>query len=832
MSNHSAIIDALKERHTDEKVTYACCAANGCWDANCILRVRSKGGKVTAIEPDDSINRGIAREDAYIGDRKVDEGMVQMRPCVMGHSWKAELYAEDRITKPMKRVGGRGHGNGHFEEISWEEAIDTISGKLRETVARFGKASILHTHLTFFEISGFPLWPYMEGPVASWSDHSTSGNNAGEVAHIGYSTVRNVFQGQPGSLVGYEAPDLFNSKLIIMWGWDPLVGWHGAVPYYLKLAKERGAKVICIDPRYTLSAEVLSDQWIPIRPGTDLAMMLAMTQVILSEDLTDKKFCEQWVEQEGLAKYKNYVMGGEDGEAKTPEWAEKICGVPAQTIRELARLYARSGPVHLQAHYSISKRHYGDYANSAAILLQAITGNLAIPGGCQTGSCLVTAGHMPSAPDGFAEFQKAPPEHFPKPVMVLNKLAEAVLLRDDLESGKITEQDYRHAIGCPDGSPTPNIQFVFFGNNWLNTLHDTNKRLKAAEKLHFTCGYGWRKGSPTVEYLDIVLPAPIFQFESTDPYHLNMQRFRMGPGGMNNYMFYTTKSVNPPEGVRPIEWFWTQVANKLGFGEKYNPLLKDTPWDKWDEEVEKLYAKAYEKWRKDEDGRLAAAGIKDLPAWEDFLKNPVVRVPIDTPFHAFKNTIGTGKDVFLTPSGKVEPYSNFIATRDISRLWGGKMDPMPRWKPTYMHEPPHDSFFSPRTRDYPLSMVTPVSLYRQLSAHDRNELLRDCYSHRVWLNPADAKSRDILDNDEVMVYNDRGQAIMRAYVTSKIMPGTTAIHFGGWFTPNDIKTETSPYGIDTRGNCNLFIPDQHLPHAVNSILTAGLVEVKKFGGAK
>ncbi|MCU0581089.1 MAG: molybdopterin-dependent oxidoreductase [Syntrophales bacterium] len=827
--NREKLIRDLMDRHEEEKVTYTCCTQNGCWDANCILKVRTKNGKLTAIETDDSINANRGREDAYLTKEQIDQGMVQQRPCVMGHSWKGEIDAPTRITKPLKRVGGRGHGNGHFVEISWDEAIDTIAAKIKETVELFGENSILHTHLTFFEFSSFPLNPYFKGAIASWSDHSVSGTLAGEKAHLGYEPAKNVFAGQGKSLVGYEAPDLFNSKLIVLWGWDPLVGWHGSVSYYLKLAKERGAKIIVIEPRYTLSTEVLADQWIPIRPGTDAAMMLAVAQVFYEEKLWDRAFVDRFVEPEGFEKFRRYLMGEEDGEVKSPEWAEEICAVPAETIRAFARLYAASAPVHLQCHYSVSKRHYGEYATTASILLQAMTGNIARPGGCESGSVLVTPTHFPSLPDVNAEFNRANREFTPHVCMVNNKLAEAVTLRPKYDAGEITEAEYRAAIGCPEGSPLPNIQFVFFGNNWLNNLQDLNKRLKAASMLHFTCGLGWHINSPTVQFMDIVIPAPIHQLESTDPFHLDAKRFRTGPGGMNNYMFYCGKALNPPGEIRPVEWFWTQIANKLGVGEKYNPKLKDVPWDKWDEEVEKLYRAAYEKWIKDENGALQVAGI-ELKPWEEFLKNPVIRVPIDEPFHAFKNTIADGTEAFLTPSGKIEFYSGLVADTDISKRWGGKIDPLPRWKPSYMTEPPRDSYFSPRTRNYPLSMVTPVSLYRDLSCHDQNPLLRDCYNHRLWISPADAKKRGIRDNDAVEVFNEYGRTHMRAYVTSKIIPGTVAIHFGAWYMPDENKTEDMPYGMDTRGSCNFLIGDVHLPHVVNSILTAGLVEVKKLGG--
>lgn len=820
------VVQNLQERHEGDQCFYHTCLQNACWDVSCIVRSRVKDGILTAIEPDDSINKGAGRED--VDEENINKGLVQARACVMGHAWKKEMYTPTRILYPMKRVGGKGFGQGYFERITWDEALDTIAEKIKEVIDLYGPYSILHTQYSFFRTSSFPLGPYLKAGVATWGDHSTSGHTAGERFHLGFDLVKALITGESEHFVGYEAPDLFNSNLIVLWGHNPLVGWFGPTSYYMKLAKERGVPIIVIDPRYTTSAEVLGDQWIPIRPGTDLAMMMAVAYVLYEEDLYDHEYVEKYVEPEGFEKWRNYLFGGEDGQHKTPEWAEEICTVPAETIRAFARLYAKSKPVHLQYHYGPAKRHLGEYSASAAMLLQAMTGNLTIPGGCQTGCTLVTPMRMPLP---VADFQKAPPEYAAPVCLNNNKMAEAVLMREKYDNGEITETEFRRAIGCPPESPLPNIQMAIFENNWLNNQHHVNKRLEAAAKLHFSWGFMWHHNQPTAQWMDIVLPGPIHMFETTDTYLLGQQRFMSGPAGLRNYFVYSQKAVNPPGEVRPKDWVFTQIANRLGIGEKYNPLLKDVPWDKWDEEVEKIYKKAYEEWAKDEYGWLDSIGVKPKP-WEEFLKEPVVRVPIDEPYHPYKSTVESGGNPFDgTLSGKIEFSSKYLETTDLRNTdFGGRMDPMPVWEPSYMNEPANDSFYHPKTKKYPLSLVTPVSIYRQHSCNDNNPLLRDCYRHAVWMNPADAKARGIQDDELVMVYNEYAEMVIPAYVTSKMMPGTASIHHGAWYQPNTIQTERMPYGIDRRGACNLLIGDTHLPHALGALLTAGLVEIKKFGG--
>ena len=119
--------------------------------------------------------------------------------------------------------------------------------------------------------------------------------------------------------------------------------------WFIKLARERGKPVIIIDPRYSTAAKTLADQWIPIKPGTDTAMFMAMAYVLFREDLWNKEFVAKYVEPKVFQKWQDYVLGKADGIAKTPEWAETRCAVPAETIRELAMLVGTMKPAWLWA---------------------------------------------------------------------------------------------------------------------------------------------------------------------------------------------------------------------------------------------------------------------------------------------------------------------------------------------------------------------------------------------------------------------------------------------------------------------------------------------------
>ena len=822
------IIDASRERREGERIFYTSCPANGCWDSACVLRCHEKDGKIIAIEPDDSVNKNSSREDC--GWENIWKGNVQMRPCAMGHAWKQELYGETRLLHPMKRIGKKGAGNGYFVPISWEEALDTIASKMIEIKEKYGPYGIFHSQYPSFEKNGFPLAPWWEAGFGAWGEHSCSGHAAGEMFHIGVNMPM-CAKGLADNLPGFEASDIFNSKLFVMWGMDPVVAWFGPTSYYMQLAHEYGCKTIVIDPRYTQSAELLADQWIPIRPGTDLAMMLAVAQVLYEEDLYDHEFVEKWVEPEGFEEWRAYVMGeGEDGLKKTPEWAAPICAVPAETIREFARLYGTTKPVHLQYFYSCAKRHLGDYSAGAAMLLQAMTGNIACAGGCETGACLPTPGRIPTP---HADF-KRDMGGYTVPVLFNNNcLTEILATQKDYWEGRISEHDFRMHIGSPsDDAPLPNIQMIIFENNYANNHSNVNKRFAGMADTEFNWGFQWHMNQPTAELCDIILPAPVWQFEGMDEYMYGHQRFVSGPNGMRNYFTFCARGAEMPGEVRSKEWVWTQIANRLGVGEKYNPRMYNVAWEDWVDTQEAIYKEAVEEWASN-DTLMAWLGYDHNITWEELNENPVVRTEIDVPFYPFKNVMERGDSPFMTPSGKIEFSSSYVKTHDLSKTrWRGEYEPMPVWKPSYcdadISVASNDGFYNPKVKKYPLSMVSPVSIYRQHSSNDNNPMLReDCYRHAVWISGVDAQARGIKDGDLCRVYSDRGETLLSAYVTNRMTPGTAAVHHGAWFQTDGRPAEMNKFGQDLRGTPNILLDDNHLPHLLGALIIAGLVEVEK-----
>ena len=305
---------------------------------------------------------------------------------------------------------------------------------------------------------------------------------------------------------------------------------------------------------------------------------------------------------------------------------------------------------------------------------------------------------------------------------------------------------------------------------------------------------------------------------------------------MANFFMYPQKCIDPVGEVRPHDWIWTQIAKRLGIAELYNPRLAHVPYENWDEAVEDLHREAYEEWAARED-----VSPLNPPCWEEFQERPVFRYEIKDPYHAFKKDLASGENPFRgTASGKVEFYSDLLAkgprhlatnghptssAGDSDKCYGGgNLPPMAQ-----MSSGGWDTFHSQDTERYPLLMSSPHSHYRVHSFLDNNSWLRgDCYRHAVWLSLADAKARGIKDDDLVRIYNELGEIIIPAYVTSRVVPGNVFVHHGAWYRPSQEKNELMPEGVDRGGAPNLLIHNEDLPVTIVDIFPCkGLVQIEK-----
>jgi len=311
--------------------------------AECTILARVEDGKVKEI-------RGNPRANA--------------KACVKGMSGIALEYSPDRLLYPMKRVGKRGEGK--FERISWDEAMDMMTDKLRELKDR-GEAHKLTASFFPHSITD-PKWRFLNaygGFINTALPHCDSAKIVAFLRTVG---------GVPNHHIPPAWFTVPKGGIMILVGRHAFGGLDNAkVPRDILDAKERGAKLVVIDPIFTPDA-AKADQWIPIKPGGDTALFLGMINHLITKGLYNKPFVEQWVREGDFEKLKGYIAD------KTPEAMSRICGVSADVIKELAEECAKAPSVGVDSFKGIMLGQALDWGHAWTIFL-AITGNFDNPGG-------------------------------------------------------------------------------------------------------------------------------------------------------------------------------------------------------------------------------------------------------------------------------------------------------------------------------------------------------------------------------------------------------------------------------------------------------------------
>jgi anaerobic dimethyl sulfoxide reductase subunit A len=685
----------------------------------------------------------------------------QLRSCARGRAYRQQVYSPDRLLFPQKRVGSR--GEGWFERISWDEALDTVASQLLRIKGTYGTKAILEVTLSggVGALHTGPMtigWLLKSfgGSTPFWGDASCEG--AVFAARSIYGTLTN----------GNTRDDLVNSRLILLWGVNPAISIFSTnTRYYLFKAKEAGARIVVIDPRYTDTAATFADQWIPIKPGTDTAVMAAMTYVIITENLHDQGFLNKYTL--GFEKFRDYVMGIEDGVAKTPTWAEAKSGVPADIIVWLARQYATDKPAALIPGFAPGRTAYGEQYHRMAAVLAAITGNVGIHGG--GAACLERPVVGPMVPPGFSKFfEGGNYEERLKQLDVprrLRKRPHAMCLWDCILKGT--------AGGYPIDLKMAYIAFA----NPLNQFPNINKGVEALKKLEFIVVHE-QFMTATASFADILLPV-------TNLWERN-DISRPWTGG--SYFLYLNKVVEPPPEVRSDRDICRELASRLG--------IQDPFWDMPEEDAIRWVVETTEDM------------MPEIVDYERFKRDGVHKIKRPGPVVCFGKQIeDPDNNPFPTLSGKIEIYSQLIA--DLNN---------PEIPPIAKHIDSSEGAEDPLSRKYPLQLVTIHHKTRAHSCFDNNPLLNDLEPQSLWISTRDAQSRGIRNGDKVRVFNDRGETIIQAKVTERIMPGVVSLGEGAWYRPDEKRR-------DRAGSPNVLTRDHYSPGGAFSYNTS-LVQVEKF----
>jgi molybdopterin guanine dinucleotide-containing S/N-oxide reductase-like protein len=771
---------------------------------------------------------------------------------------KSRIYSDARIKYPLLRedFDPSGHrypenrGRSGYKRISWDAALDIVVGEMKRIRAEYGPEAVMSrasshhnwgnvgyrtsTWARFFNLIGFT--DILDNPD-SW-----------EGWHWGATHVYGFFWrlGMPEQYDLLEDA-LKNTDLIVHWGNDPdstrgIYGGQESAQWRLWL-RELGKKQIFIDPFCNYTATILGDKWIAPRPGTDAALAEAIAYVWLTENTYDKEYVAGHAV--GFEEFKTYILGNNDGVAKTPARAADICDLPAHVIKSLAREWASSRTMLAAGsrggESGACRQAYGTEWARLMVLLQAMQG-LGKPGVNIWGTTMGTPYNADFNFPGYSSFGPSFLDNFAnKPAVnpveqrVYRLLAPEAILDPPIHwmgqtfCGQSLEQQF-----IPYTYPLPGCSevkmFYRYGGSFLGTLTGTNRWVKMyrSPKLEFVvnqdCWWCTETG-----LADIILPA-CTNFERNDigEWAQTGGYTHHGSNACNHRVIvYQHKCIEPLYESKPDYRIFSEIADRMGIGEEYTEGNSEDDW------IEKVFNYSdlpkyisYEKFRE--------RGYYIVPMPDNYQSTPGLRWfydgrDCDTPDH-FNPKRDTNKSKELgTYSGKIEFVSQSLQENlpdDEER------PPMPRYIPSW------EGYDSGLSVKYPLQLITPHPRFSFHTQHDsNNSWLPEIPGHRVFkdgycwrpvrINPDDADRRNISTGDIVKLYNDRGSVLCIADVTVRMRSGVVHCYYGsGNYDPIEPGNPESP----DRGGCvSILTPARVLSkNAPGMAPNSCLVEIEKW----
>lgn len=757
----------------DEKIVWTHCATN--CGGSCPLQCHVIDGELAYVEPDTT------------GDPSF--GGTQSRPCLRGRSIRRWINHPDRLTHPMKRVGKRGEGK--FEQISWEEAIDTIASELKRVIDTYGNEAVYNAYASGTVTGAVintqqKLLNLMGGCLGSYGSYST----AQITAAMPYT------YGPMDSVAGSSLTEAKNSDLVVMFGFSPCdtamsgAAWSHDFEQVREAVEASGGKIVQIDYRMNETISGHPDEWLPIRSGTDAALAAAIAYVLISENLVDQDFldtyCVGYDEKtmpEGApsnASYKDYIMGtGYDKVAKTPEWASPITLIPAQKIKDLAHDIANAKAPFITQGWGPQRHSNGENTARSIAMLPILVGAIGLPGTNSGTSC--SMGGMPIGAFSFGENPVTTAISCFSMVEAIDHGPEMTALRDGVRGKDKLD------VG---------IKFIWnHAGNFFNQHSDTQRThevLADDSKCEFIVVNDTMM-TPTAKYADILLP-DIFRGE-----------LPCSVSGSGHFVWDTVitfgQHVVDPKFEAMAEYdVCAAVADKLGVKEQFTEGRTFEEWNRFQ----------YEQ-------TLEAMPDAGLPTWEEGVEMGVFHAerPSMIALEGFRsdpeaNPLGT-------PSGKIEIYSADLAA--IADSWELEKDEI--ITPIPVFDPGFDSY-QEISEEYPLVCAGFHYKARTHSCFGAIDVIKEVCRQQVWINPEDADTRGIKTGDTVAVKSPQGEMRIEAKVTPRIVPGVVAIPQGAWH-------DADMYGdqIDRGGCINTLTTHRSSPLAKGNPQHTNLVQVAK-----
>lgn len=712
----------------EEKIVWNHCAIN--CPGRCALKLHV-------------VDDEIVRVETYAADSD-DMDDIQPRACLRGRAYRAWVNHPDRINYPMKRAEGSKRGEGKYEQITWDEAIEIIARNYQEVIDNYGPEAVYMNYCTGnYGVTARPWFRLLNslgnGYLAFYGNYS--------LAQLMWITPY-IFGASVGA--GSSLSAARDSDLVLMFGTSPVeTRQGGAVSHhdYVAMREMTKGKIYVIDPRFNDSLAGRSDEWLPINPGTDAALVAAIAHELIANNQVDKEFLDTYcvgfdeatlpASAQGQNKsYQDYIMGtGYDKVEKTPEWAAPITGIAADKIRALADEIAAAKALFVDQGWGPQRRSNGEMTGWSICMLPILTGNIGLPGtsnGLREGSYSV---NLTSMPDGE------------NPVKAKISVFSMV---DAIDRGhEMTEK----ADGVTGVEQLPcDIKFVinYAGNcitnqnSDINWVHDV---MSDESKCQFVLGSDILM-TDSLKYSDVILP-DLFRLE---------QPSMIGTGGDGGYMLAGSEPYAPKFERKSAYDAAALIAAALGKEEAFTEGKTQEDW------LRECYETSREK-------------DPELPTYEEAMemgiytrKNPAGAVIAMAEFRA--DPVANPLD---TPSGKIEIYSealaDYIAVHEFAD--DDFVAPIPVYAPEWYGA-------ETVTDEFPLQLSGFHYRGRLHSSWGGVEILKELNPQEAWINPSDAAERGIEQGDTVRVENQFGAMELLAKVTPRVIPGTVACAQGAW----------------------------------------------------
>ena len=710
----------------------------------------------------------------------------------------AAVSHKARVARPMVRRGwlergpgpDRRRGRDEFVAVSWPQALDHVAAELRRVYATHGPSAVFggsygwasagrfhdaqHQLHRFLNLAG--------GYVRSVNSYSSGAATVILPHIIGPQAV------VAGNNVSW-AELVDESALVLAFGGMALknndVGGGGTSEHIardrLVAAHARGVEFHLIGPLRDDLPAALEAVWHPIRPGTDVALMLALAHTLVGEGLHDRAFLERFCV--GWEAFEAYLLGRTDTQPKDAVWAAAICGIPADEILALAhRCVGRRTLV--TCSMSLQRAEHGEAPVWMGVVLAAMLGQIGLPGGgfafalgatSNTGKppVAVPLPTMPTGRNSIADF------------IPVARIADLLL-----HPGEAFDYDGQHLT-------YPDIRLVYWaGGNPFHHHQDLN-RLRRAFARPDTVIVHEQAWTASARHADIVLPATI-----------TLEREDIGASAGDPLLVAMHRAVAPYQEARDDHAIFAGLAERLGVGEAFTEGRSARQW------LEHLY----------EPTRLALAarGI-NAPEFDQFWEDGELVLPT-LPWdggivRAFRRN--PEADPLPTPSGRIEITSATIAAFGYPDCPGH-----PAWLP------PVEGAGSPAALRFPLQLVAnqpATRLHSQLDFGATSLASKIDGREPVRIHPQDAAARGIADGDIVRLYNDRGACLAGAVLSEALRPGVVQLATGAWYDPEDPAAENP---LCVHGNPNVLTLD-----AGTSRLAQGCtgqlsqVEIERFAGS-